>query len=214
MMYNVNEYFESMQGEGFFTGTPSFFVRMQGCDVGCKFCDTKYTWSLKSKLVPHQNLKENSPNYAKMEVQEIIDLALKSPHTVITGGEPCLQNLTQLTDELIYSFKTVQVETSGTEPILVNANTWVTLSPKFNNPAKKITLISSIKRANEFKFPVARDSDIELIDDFFYYNSRENRIVWLQPISQCEKATKLCLDIARARKWRVSIQTHKFLGLR
>lgn len=213
-MYPINEYFHSMQGEGYFTGMPSFFIRFQGCDVGCKFCDTKYTWSLKAKKIAHENLQPETPSYAEMTSEQLLEVSRNAPHVVITGGEPCQYNLFELTNLLIYSQKTVQIETSGTEKIQANSITWVTLSPKFNNPGKKPILSQAIDLANEFKFPVGSLADIEEIDKFFEIHDRKNRMVWLQPISMGKEATDLCLSIANSRRWRVSIQTHKYIGLR
>src|SRR5579862_9918001 len=127
MNYLVNEYFQSLQGEGYFTGTPAFFLRMQGCDVGCNFCDTKYTWSFKTKQVDHTNLKPNSPQHALMSIDEILEMCGETRHVVITGGEPCLQNLDPLCKFLIETGKTVQIETSGTAESEIPLTTWVTL---------------------------------------------------------------------------------------
>lgn len=214
MNYLINEYFHSMQGEGYFTGMPSCFIRMQGCDVGCNFCDTKYTWSFKTKEVPHSELKSDSPQHASMRVDELLYIADESPHIVITGGEPCLQDLTPLTTDFIRDGKSVQIETSATVQIKAHKDTWITLSPKFYNPGKKPILKSCVERANEFKFPVAQISDLLIIDEFFEQWDRDDRLVWLQPISQGKEATEVCLEEARKRGWRISVQTHKYLGLR
>lgn len=203
-----------MQGEGYYTGTPSFFLRTMGCDVGCVFCDTKYTWSFRSREVKHTELKEATPIHAKMTVDEILEVCGETKHIVLTGGEPCLQDLSHLTRAAIKAGKTIQVETSGTAPLSVIPGTWITLSPKFNNPGKKPILNDCIFYANEFKFPVKGVEDLTIIDDFFKSHHLNQRLVWLQPISQDEKATKVCLEEARKRGWRISVQTHKYLGLR
>lgn len=214
MKYSVNEYFHSLQGEGFYTGTPSFFLRLQGCDVGCTFCDTKYTWSFKSKEVSHEELKERTPTHAKLTAKEILKISAHEKHLVITGGEPTLHDLYPLTHLFHENGVQCQIETSGTEFINADPRTWVTLSPKFGNPGNKPLLESCVNRANEFKFPVDENSDFHALDMFFSNFEIGNRIIWLQPISQGKKATEACIVEASKRGWRVSIQTHKFLGLR
>lgn len=214
IVYLVNEFFQTMQGEGFYTGTPAFFIRLQGCDVGCKFCDTKYTWSLRTKSVKPDELKPDSPQHAQMTSEDIYNRVGITRHVVITGGEPCIFDLRPLTDLLENKGIQTQIETSATQEIKTNEKTWVTLSPKFNNPNKKPILKSCLERANEFKFPIASQIDLKFLDEFFEQNDRKDRLVWLQPISQGEEATRVCLEEARKRGWRISVQTHKYIGLR
>src|SRR4051812_34849549 len=101
-MLPVNELFDTIQGEATFTGMPSTFVRLQGCDVGCPWCDTKYTWAIdpsQQTSLTHIIAKSDpSPTYANVDVDQLV-MALKqsySRHLVITGGEPCMYDLTEL----------------------------------------------------------------------------------------------------------------------
>lgn len=111
--YGVNEIFYSLQGEGFFTGTPAVFLRMSGCNRACHFCDTDF---------------HASTPMTAAEITEKVS-AFPARHMVVTGGEPLLQ----LDDELLAALKAagffVQIETNGTLPVppLVD---WVTCSPK------------------------------------------------------------------------------------
>ncbi|HLY69207.1 MAG TPA: hypothetical protein VKR53_05730, partial [Puia sp.] len=86
--------------------------------------------------------------------------------------------------------------------------------PKFNNPGKKPLLNTMLRKASEFKFPVKTKDDVKIIDKFLAEHNLNPRFIWLQPISQNSESTHICIDEARKRGWRVSVQTHKFLGLR
>ena len=113
MTLRVNETFVSLQGEGYFTGTPAFFLRLSGCNLKCPFCDTQ-----------HQSFTE-------MSEEEIVEEACrhKLRHIVITGGEPALQLTKSLVDKLHEAGFFVQVETNGTLPLPEGVD-WVTVSPK------------------------------------------------------------------------------------
>lgn len=114
MKKKINEIFYSVQGEGFYTGTPMIFIRMAGCNLKCPFCDTKHE------------------AYTEMSDEEIIDCIeqYKTPYVCITGGEPTLQLDQHLVDLLFWSGRKVHVETNGTKKML-DKIAWVTLSPKY-----------------------------------------------------------------------------------
>lgn len=215
----VNEIFPTIQGEAFWTGTPATFVRLQGCPVGCAWCDTKHTWSNGmpgQKVAPEVLLQkvDPAPTWAQMEpaalVQTIAPYAIG--HTVITGGEPCIQPLLDVTHAL-QELGTVQIETSGTHPINVAAETWVTLSPKIGMSGGFSVLPQALARANEIKMPVESLSDIENLTTLLH-QAPSTALVWLQPVSQGDHATRLCIDTCLERGWRLSLQTHKYAGLR
>jgi len=219
-MLPVNEIFDTIQGEAFYTGSPAIFVRLQGCPIGCPWCDTKHTWDVvpENKVTQAEMLLkiDDSPLYTNMSAQEITDYCLrfKTRLVVITGGEPCLYDLTELTELLGRAGKDVQLETSGTHPLLVSYKyTWVTVSPKLNMPGGYKINVDTLKRANEIKFPVGKEQDIENLKELLKEHELY-KLVWLQPLSQSKKATELCMLSARDNGWRVSIQTHKFLGVR
>ena len=116
-MLQVNEVFTSIQGEGYWTGVMADFIRLQGCTVGCEWCDTKYTWA---------------GGGIAMEVTDIL-LQIKTPHVVITGGEPTLYNLDILISRLQALGKFVQLETSGQNELKgIVYPDWITISPKEN----------------------------------------------------------------------------------
>ena len=213
----VNEMFETIQGEASYTGTPAVFIRLQGCPVGCAFCDTKHTWETDVPVIPVLDMlkkEDDAANCASMTIEQIMRQLenYSARHVVITGGEPCMYDLTLLTRAIIESVRSVQIETSGTYEIHCDEGTWITVSPKFNMPGGLPVLHSSLMLADEIKMPVGKERDIELINELIVPYSACD--IWLQPISQSAKATALCVKHAILNNWKVSIQTHKFLGVR
>lgn len=218
-MIPINEVFETLQGEAHYTGTPSLFIRLHGCDVGCAFCDTKHTWKIeKTYQIPLESMllkSVDAPTYALCDVEELvaIEKRYQARHIVLTGGEPCNYDLVELTAKLLRAGRTVQIETSGTRDVLAHWQTWVTVSPKYNMAGGYKVLRSALERANEIKMPVGKQSDVDKVLEV--QRSLPNcPPIWLQPLSQSEKATGLCVAAATKHGWRVSIQTHKFIGLR
>lgn len=220
-MYQINEIFETIQGEASFTGTPSIFVRLQGCPVGCSWCDTKQTWDAKTSYVVslEQTVekKSDSEHWAKADAADILALfqsrGYRAKHVVITGGEPCLFDLNPLCELLHQHGYSTQVETSGTFEIKVPAQTWVTVSPKINMRGGYEVLASAMKRANEIKHPVAMQKHVDELEELFKATGVHPRLVYLQPISQKAKATKLAIDTCIKKNWRLSVQVHKYLGI-
>ena len=210
--YPVNEIFTTIQGEAKYTGTPATFIRFQGCPVGCAWCDTKHTWELrKQDTVEHVIAKESdSQNYAMMNLDEMLN-NINTAHVVITGGEPCLYDLIPLTDLLVMNGKTVQIETSGTEVIKCNDDVFVTVSPKYDMAGKREVLHDALIRANEIKYPVGKAVDVEKARELM---NAYNAPVWLQPLSQSIKATELCIESCIKFGFSLSIQTHKYSGVR
>ncbi|MGL6619847.1 7-carboxy-7-deazaguanine synthase QueE, partial [Aeromonas hydrophila] len=135
-------------------------------------------------------------------------------HVVITGGEPCLYDLQDLSAALIEAGYQVQIETSGTSEIQTHEQTWVTVSPKINMKGGLPVLVSALERANEIKHPVATERHVEELDALLATaRLRENVVIALQPISQKPRATQLAMATCIARNWRLSIQTHKYLDI-
>jgi len=108
----------------------------------------------------------------------------------------------------------VQIETSGTYEILTHADTWVTVSPKVNMPGGKAVLASAMQRANEIKHPIAMEKHIEELDEVLtMLDGASKPLIYLQPISQQKRATELAIKVCIQRNWRLSLQTHKFIGI-
>ncbi|PSV47889.1 MULTISPECIES: 7-carboxy-7-deazaguanine synthase QueE [unclassified Photobacterium] len=221
-MYKINEVFETIQGEGVFTGVPAIFVRLQVCPVGCSWCDTKQTWTAEPQdLVSLEQIMAktgDSPLWTNLDangvVQLLQDQKYTAKHIVITGGEPCIYDLRPLTHALEEAGFNCQIETSGTSEIQTSDNTWVTVSPKINMKAKLPVLASSLARANEIKHPVGTSKDIEQLDALIDgVTLKPDVTIALQPISQKPRATELCIETCIQRNWRLSIQTHKYLAI-
>ncbi|EPE37611.1 queosine biosynthesis [Candidatus Photodesmus katoptron] len=221
-MYKVNDIFETIQGEGSLSGIPSVFVRLQGCTVGCSWCDTKDTWNVNFQnqcdLNEILNKTYPSESWCLSSAQEIIDVYRKrgflAKHIVITGGEPCIYDLRPLLNGFEIIGCSCQIETSGTSEIRVSKRTWVTVSPKFLMKNKLPVLNSALYRADEIKYPVAVEKDIKKLDKLLSsIKISDKTIISLQPVSQKTHATELCIRTCIQRNWRLSIQSHKYLNI-
>lgn len=222
MHYPINEIFQTIQGEGVFTGLPAIFVRLQGCPVGCPWCDTRHTWVVDPAREVGSDAVLNRSNesdcWSKMSTEAILAsferLGYRARHVVITGGEPCLYDLQALSAALVAAGYQVQIETSGTSEIKTHDSTWVTVSPKIGMKGGLPVLRSALERANEIKHPVATERHIEELDALLATATlREDVVIALQPISQKPRATELAMATCIARNWRLSIQTHKYLKI-
>ena len=193
----INEIFNSIQGEGGLVGMPMTFVRLQGCDIGCSWCDTKQSWkvSIATKY------------FCIQEILKRCDMEW----ICITGGEPAQYDLSELTKLLKQSDKKISIETSGCYPVQ-GVFDWITISPKFCG--KKQYLSTNTALASEFKFPIGKQSDLILIKNFIQNEQIDKSKILLQPISQSQSATKLCIDAVKQYQWRLSLQTHKFTNIR
>lgn len=198
--YPVMETFSTLQGEGEHTGLPSYFLRLAGCDVACAWCDVKESWDVEG--------------FPKQTVDEIVAGAVASnlSTVVLTGGEPCIYDLQPLTDGLHAAGLSVHIETSGSSPI-TGSYEWVTLSPK----KFKSCMEENFVLADELKVVVVNKHDLEWAQEQAQ-KVRENCVLFLQPEwSKKEKVQELMMDFFKqdtARGWKMSVQTHKYLGIR
>lgn len=195
--YPVMEAFATVQGEGAHTGTPSWFIRLGGCDVGCVWCDVKESW--------------DADAHPRQSVEELVAAAVDSGRktVVVTGGEPAMHNLAPLTDALRAAGLTVHIETSGAHP-LTGTWDWVTLSPKKFKACRE----DVYPLADELKVVVFHRSDMDWAAEHAEH-VREDCGLFLQPEwDRRDDATFWILSWIAARPgWRISLQTHKYIGI-
>lgn len=193
----VMEQFYTVQGEGSFTGSPAYFVRLAGCDVGCFWCDVKESW--------------DATAHPKSSVQDIVEAVVDSGSkiAVITGGEPLMYNLDYLTRALKNAGVRTHIETSGAHP-LTGEWDWICFSPKkFKAPLEPI-----YEAAHELKVVVFNRHDLGWAEE---HASKLNGkcMKYLQPEwDKRDFTTPLILNYVREHpEWRISVQTHKFIGI-
>lgn len=191
------EDFYTVQGEGYHSGKPAYFIRLGGCDVGCRWCDAKYTW--------------NPKMYPPTEVQTIISRAAScsAQAIVITGGEPLLYPLGELTRGLHERGLEIFLETSGTQPLSGEFD-WVCLSPKRQLPP----LEEAFRRADELKVIIQTEDDLNWAVECSKRVKSKGRL-YLQPEwSVYEKIIPTIVEWVKENPvWNISIQTHKFMHI-
>ena len=196
-MLPVMEAFYTIQGEGSYTGHAAYFIRLAGCDVGCVWCDVKESW----EVAPEQ----------WMSLEDIIAGAASHPSriAVITGGEPCMYDLSGLIHKLHDSGFRVHIETSGAYPLKGDPD-WICVSPK----KFKAPLAEMIQRADELKVVVYHESDLDWAVSHADKTKAGSRL-YLQPeFGKSNKMLPLIVDFVRNNPdWQVSLQTHKYLGI-
>jgi len=193
----VMEHFYTLQGEGFHQGRAAYFIRLGGCDVGCVWCDVKDSW--------------DAGKHPKMSIENLVSEVKKTPSemVVITGGEPLMHNLNELTTALQAAGLETNIETSGAHPLSGNWN-WICLSPKkFKAPLPGI-----LPHANELKVVVFNKSDFDWAEKYAALVSPHCKL-FLQP--EWDKAatvTPLIIDYIKAHpRWELSLQVHKYIGV-
>ena len=191
------EHFYTLQGEGFHQGKAAYFIRLGGCDVGCVWCDVKDSWDADK----HPKLRVES---LKLKVKET-----PAEIVVITGGEPLMHDLTELTKELQNAGLKTNIETSGAYP-LSGSWDWICLSPKkFKAPLPDV-----IPLANELKVVVFNKSDFDWAEKYAALVSPSCKL-FLQPEwDKAAEMTPLIIDYIKAHpKWELSLQIHKYINV-
>ncbi len=196
-MLPVMESFYTLQGEGFHQGRAAYFVRLGGCDVGCVWCDVKESWDAEKHPV--------------QSVENIVKGAMAHPGrlAVITGGEPLLHNLDELTLSLKKEGFETNIETSGSSP-LSGYWDWICLSPK----KFKLPLLEVIEAASELKVVIFNKSDFEWAEKYAAQVQPGCKL-YLQP--EWDKQASmlpLIIDYIKAHpQWELSIQSHKYINV-
>jgi len=192
----VEEFF-SLQGEGYHTGKAAYFIRIGGCDVGCSWCDSRFSWN---------------PNIHPMvDADEIIERALKSGtnSVVVTGGEPLMWDLDYLCNGLKKNNIKTFIETSGAYKLSGKWD-WICLSPKRNMPP--VEEICSV--ADELKVIIQNSDDFEWAEKYRKMVNVDCRL-FLQP--EWSRFNDITPEIVSYIKqypyWRISLQVHKYMHI-
>ena len=195
-MLPLMEEFYTIQGEGYHTGKAAYFIRVGGCDVGCHWCDVKESW----------NAELHPPTLANT----IVEHAKKHSDTVvITGGEPLMWSMDYLTKKLQKHGIKTHIETSGAYSFSGSWD-WFCLSPK----KTKLPIEEVYKEADELKIIIFNKSDFKFAEEQAS-KVGSNCELFLQPEwSKKDKMTELIVDyVMKKPKWKISLQTHKYLNI-
>ena len=196
LLLPLMESFYTTQGEGYHKGSAAFFIRLGGCDVGCHWCDVKDSWD--SKIHPPTNINEIVSNVKK-----------NSDTVVVTGGEPLMWDMSPIKKLLKDNNIRTHIETSGAYKFS-GIWDWICLSPKKNkNPLNKI-----YSKADELKMIIYNLDDLKFAENESKKVS-SSCLLYLQPEwSKREKVMPIIVDyVMKNPKWKVSLQTHKYLNI-
>ncbi|MCX8479428.1 MAG: 7-carboxy-7-deazaguanine synthase QueE [Chitinophagales bacterium] len=197
MNYPIVEHFYTLQGEGCYAGRSAYFIRLAGCDVGCVWCDTKESWDA-----------SKHPTYS---VETIVSWVEDSGAdlAVITGGEPLMHNLTELTAALHAKHIQCNLETSGAYELSGDFD-WICVSPK----KFKKALPSVLEEADELKVIVFNEHDLKWAETF-EDQVHEDCLLYLQPEwdNRLEQIPAIIKYIKEHTQWSMSLQWHKYLAI-
>ncbi len=193
----VMEQFYTLQGEGFNTGQAAFFIRVGGCDVGCRWCDVKESW--------------NALNFPPVPTDHVIANAAACPAgaIVVTGGEPLLYNMDYLCRGLHDRGIRIFLETSGSQPLSGEWD-WICVSPKKDAPPLK----EMLSKASELKVIVHDDTDFGWGEEMAGHVSG-NCHLYLQP-EWSRRNTMMPMIIRYIQGhpvWKISLQSHKYMRI-
>lgn len=193
----IMEQFYTIQGEGNYSGRAAYFIRIAGCDVGCVWCDVKESW--------------DSESHPLVQICDLVKSAVdsKTDFVVITGGEPALYDLTELVNQLHAHQLEVAIETSGCYPIL-GAIDWVCFSPKkFKKPCTDVYEI-----ADELKIIIFNKSDFAWAESHAELVPASCKLYLQVEWSKTEQLLpEIIAYVKENPKWRVSLQTHKYMQI-
>ncbi len=195
--YPLMEAFYTLQGEGYHSGKAAYFIRLAGCDVGCHWCDVKESWDA--------GLHKNETT------AKIVQLASENParFCVITGGEPMMYNLENLTTQLNTEGFELAVETSGAYALSGNWH-WICLSPKkFKAPKEEFYEV-----AHELKVIIFNQSDFKWAEEHAAKVNKNCKLYLQVEWSKRNDLTPSLIEYVKQNpQWRISVQTHKYLDI-
>ncbi len=193
----VMEAFYTLQGEGAHTGRAAYFIRLGGCDVGCPWCDVKESWDAEA--------------HPLTSIENIVREASAFPGrlAVITGGEPLMYPLDELTGALQNAGFKTNVETSGAHPLSGHWN-WICFSPKkFKAPVPEI-----YPAAHELKVIVFNQSDFAFAEQHAARVGPDCKLHLQPEWSRHERMLPQIIDYIKDNpQWQISLQTHKFMNI-
>jgi organic radical activating enzyme len=195
--FPVMEHFYTLQGEGYHQGKAAYFIRLGGCDVGCAWCDVKDSW--------------DANKHPKYTIGQLIAEVRNTPAeiVVITGGEPLMHNLDELTDEFQNAGFRMHIETSGAYP-LSGLWDWICLSPKkFKAPLEPV-----LHLAHELKVVICNKSDFDWAEKYAEQVSPSCKL-YLQPEwDKAAQVTPMIIEYIKANpQWELSLQIHKYINV-
>ncbi len=193
----VMEHFFTLQGEGYHSGRAAYFIRLAGCDVGCVWCDVKESWTIS----PEQYLT----------IDQLLEAlsSVAADFVVITGGEPTMHDLTELTSVLKENGFEIAIETAGVHPLKGHID-WYCFSPKkFKAPIEE-----AYSKANELKIVIAHPSDFEWAETHAQKVGPNCKLYLQTEWEKQDRLLPLIIDyIKRNKKWKISLQSHKYMQI-
>jgi|TARA_B100001093_G_scaffold41010_1_gene34952 organic radical activating enzyme len=192
----VMETFYSIQGEGFHSGKPAYFIRIGGCDIGCGWCDVKESW--------------DHGDHEIINVDKIVsNVECDNGIVIITGGEPLMWDMNVLTSKLKINKNIVHLETSGAYDITGSWD-WVCLSPK----RKKLPKSNMYKIADELKIIIYNNYDLKFAIEESKKVSKECKLFIQPEWKRFERNKNIIIDFIKENpKWQISLQIHKFMDV-
>lgn len=192
----VMEQFYTIQGEGAYSGVPAYFIRLGGCDVGCHWCDVKDSWDFEHQLVAVDDL--------------VKEVKKSGAHwVVITGGEPLIYDLNSLVSALHGIHVKVNIETSGAYPLTGKID-WICFSPKkFKSPQEVF-----YSQADELKIIIFNSSDFKWAEQHAKKLHNNCKLYLQTEWSKSDEMLPLIIEYVKNNpKWRISLQTHKYMNI-
>jgi len=193
----IMEEFYTIQGEGFHSGRAAYFIRIAGCDVGCVWCDVKESWTAGDHQLMSLDTLVNNVQVSG------------SDFCVITGGEPCMYDLTDLTAKLKENNIEIAIETSGCYELKGQID-WYCFSPKkFKSPVEDAYI-----KANELKVVISHPSDFDWAEGHAAKVSKDCKLYLQTEWSKRERFLPLIIEFVKNHpKWKISLQTHKIMNI-
>jgi 7-carboxy-7-deazaguanine synthase len=193
----VMEHFYTLQGEGYHSGRAAYFIRLAGCDVGCVWCDVKDSWTI------------HKDQY--MTIDQIVGAVgqTSTDFVVITGGEPTMHDLTHLTTALHKAGYEIAIETAGVNSIFGQVD-WYCFSPKkFKKPIEDAYI-----HANELKVVIAHPTDLDWAESHAKKVNPNCKLYLQTEWDKQDRYLPLIIDyIKRNKKWKISLQSHKYMQI-